>query len=252
MKILELDIETAPNKVYAWGLWNQNIGINQIVEPGYTLCWAAKWYGQKGVEFNSVHHDGEEIMLNRIWELMNEADAIVHYNGNKFDIPTLNAEFVKLGWEPPNPSHHIDLYRVVRQRFRLPSNKLDYVAQVLGLGKKHSHKGMDLWTECMAGDDKAWKQMRTYNIQDVVLLEALYTHLLPWIKNHPNHGLYIDEDTMVCTNCGSSHIQKNGVEHTTTMSYQRYRCGDCKTPLKGRTNILTKEKKANIILGSKL
>ena len=46
-KILSLDIETAPAKVYCWGLWDQNIGINQIVEDGYVLCWCAKWIDKK-------------------------------------------------------------------------------------------------------------------------------------------------------------------------------------------------------------
>ncbi len=40
-KILLLDIETAPHRVYAWGLWGQDIYLDQIEAPGYTLCWAA-------------------------------------------------------------------------------------------------------------------------------------------------------------------------------------------------------------------
>ena len=48
-KILLLDIETAPNKVYTWGLWNQNIGLSQIIQEGYLLCWGAKWLGKRGV-----------------------------------------------------------------------------------------------------------------------------------------------------------------------------------------------------------
>ena len=42
-KILLLDIETAPAKVYSWGLFQQDHGINQVVEDGYMLCWCAKW-----------------------------------------------------------------------------------------------------------------------------------------------------------------------------------------------------------------
>ena len=43
MRILYLDIETAPNEGKFWGLFKQNIGTNQITKPGYTLCFAAKW-----------------------------------------------------------------------------------------------------------------------------------------------------------------------------------------------------------------
>jgi len=55
MKVLMLDIETSPHKAYVWGLWNVNIALNQIEEPGSTLCWAAKWLGDKPLMFASVY-----------------------------------------------------------------------------------------------------------------------------------------------------------------------------------------------------
>jgi hypothetical protein len=33
----------------------------------------------------------------------------------------------------------------------------------------------------MNGDDKAWREMKKYQVQDVVLLEELYQVLLPWL-----------------------------------------------------------------------
>lgn len=252
MKILHIDIETAPNKVYTWGLWNQNIAINQIVEPGYTLCWAAKWHGKKEIMFNSIYESSEKEMLEEVHDLLGKADAVTHYNGRKFDIPTLNKEFILNDMPVPDPYHQIDLLHVAKKQFKFPSNKLDYISQALGLGSKTKHMGMDLWKECMAGNDKAWKIMKKYNKQDVILLEKLYDRLLPWIKTHPNHALYSDSNRPVCPNCGSEHVVKKGVETTLTMSYQRYRCGDCGTPLRGRTNILNKYKKKNILTQSKL
>ena len=58
----------------------------------------------------------------------------------------------------------------------------------------------------MNGDKDAWKRMEKYNIQDVVLLENLYGHLLPWIKSHPNHNLF--SDGHVCPSCSSSSLHK--------------------------------------------
>lgn len=252
MKILHLDIETAPSKVYAWGLFKQNIALNQIVEPGYTLCWAAKWEGKPTIMFDSMHKSGMEKMLKSIWKLLDEADAVVHYNGVKFDIPTLNWEFAKYDVAPPSPYHQIDLYKTVKSRFRATSNKLDFIAQAFGLGSKVSHKGMSLWHDCMQGDDKAWKQMEKYNKQDVRLLPKLYKKLLPWIKNHPNHALFMETDRPVCPNCGSAHVVKKGTETTLTMEYQRYKCSDCNTPIRGRTSVLSKEKRKHILTQSKL
>src|SRR3990167_2443932 len=173
MKILLLDIETAPHRVYAWGLWDQNIGLNQIEEPGYTLCWAAKWLGSRDMMFASVR-EGREKMLRQIWGLLDEADVVVHYNGAKFDIPTLNQEFVQIGLNPPGGYRQLDLLVTMRRRFRLASNKLDYVVKQFGIVAKIEHKGMDLWREVMANDPKAWAQMESYNKRDVKLLEAAY------------------------------------------------------------------------------
>ena len=253
MKILLLDIETAPNIAHVWGLWNQNIGTNQILDAGYVMCWAAKWYGDDHVYFAGQHDMEEEDMLHECWRLLDEADAVVHYNGAKFDIPTLNKEFLLHGVAPPDPYHQIDLLRTARKRFRFPSNKLDYIAKALGLEGKVEHAGHQLWIDCMNNDPAAWKKMQEYNIQDVILLEDVYDAMRPWIQQHPNHALYIENpEAPVCPNCGSTHIVKKGIETTATMQYQRYRCQDCQTPLRGRTNIMDKEHKAQILVQSKI
>jgi DNA polymerase elongation subunit (family B) len=239
IKILELDIETAPNLVHVWGLWQQNVGINQIITPGYTLCYAAKWVGQDEIYFDSLHNSDELTMLRGIHKLLDEADVVVHYNGKKFDIPTLNREFLLHNMKPPSPYKQIDLLSVVRQQFRFASNKLDYVVQQLGLGKKEKHEGHDLWIECMKNIPKAWVRMKNYNLQDVRLLDSLYQYLLPWIPQHPNVGLY-NEEEHVCPNCGSKHLQKRGYSFTNMSKFQRYRCNTCGTWSRDKKNIAVK------------
>lgn len=248
MKTLLLDIETAPHRVYAWGLWDQNIALNQIEEPGYTICWAAKWYGEKSIDFASIHKDGRVAMLEIIWTLLDDADCVVHYNGTRFDIPTLNQEFVKEGLPPPAPYKQVDLLLTARRRFRLPSNKLSYVSEYLGYGDKVKHKGMDLWRECMQGDDKAWKTMEEYNKRDVELLEKVYGRLLPWVNNHPNVALYDGDVEHSCPRCGSHNVQRRGLAHTATLTYQRYHCNDCGSWSRERVNNMPKEKKANLLV----
>lgn len=242
-KILQLDIETFPHRVYAWGLWAQDIAISQIIEAGYTACWAAKWYGKRGIMFASIKEDGAEKMLKKMYDLLESADMVVHYNGTKFDMPTLNKEFLMMGWPPPSNYREIDLLKTARSRFRLASNKLDYVATVLGHGGKVKHKGMELWTDCMNGCPKAWRHMKKYNKQDVLLLEKVYDDLKPWIKNHPNVALYIDSEAPLCRMCGSDEVVKNGVEHTNGGSYQRYRCQGCGAPLRARSNMNSQKAK---------
>ncbi len=241
MKILLLDIETAPNLVHVWGLWQQNVGLPQIIAAGYVMCWSAKWLGEDEVMFDSIHQSKPRKMLKGIHSLLDQADAVVHYNGKKFDIPTLNKEFLLYGFLPPAPYKQIDLLSVARTQFRFPSNKLDYVAQALKIGRKTKHAGHELWIRCLNGEEQAWTEMEEYNRNDVVLLEQVYFKLLPWIKHHPNQNLYSAEE-LICPTCGGHHHQRRGLAYTTTCTYQRFQCTECGSWFRERTN-LTKKKR---------
>lgn len=244
MKILCLDIETSPNTAHVWGLFKQTVSIKQLMESSRVMCWAAKWVGDRKVTF--CKEDDPEMLL-KLHALLDEADAVIHYNGTKFDIPTVNKEFALTGLLPPEPYKQIDLLKVVRHKFKFPSNKLDYVAQQFGVGQKHAHEGHELWVKCMAGDASAWKRMEKYNKQDVVLLERLYERVLPWIDRHPNVGLYVDAGVPVCSNCGSTHVVKKGIATTRTQKYQRLRCVECGTALRSRF-AQPNENKRNVLM----
>lgn len=223
-----------------FGLFNQNIHINNILEAGQTLCWAAKWLGEDEIHYDSIHRSRQRTMLKRIHRLISEADAVVHFNGAKFDMPTLNKEFVMANMDPPAPYKQIDLLSTVRSRFRFASSKLDFVSRQLGLGSKVQHKGMELWLGCMNKDPDSWEKMEEYNIQDVVLLEKLYYRLLPWIKNHYNHSLHTSSE--VCPHCGGKHYQRRGFTFTSAGKYQRYKCMDCKTWFRSSKSVAGKSK----------
>lgn len=224
MRILVLDIETAPNLAHVWGLWNQNIGLPQLLESSRVICFAAKWIGQKKVMFFSEHEHGHEEMMRAAHELLDQADVVVHYNGKKFDIPHLQTEFARYGLESPSPFKHVDLLATVRREFRFPSNKLDAVTKDLGLVGKAKHDGHILWIKCLLGDPAAWKQMKRYNVQDVRLTEDLYHRILPWIKNHPSRSLYSGQEGCLC---GSSNLERRGYAYTTVSRFQQFRCRDC-------------------------
>jgi uncharacterized protein YprB with RNaseH-like and TPR domain len=246
MRILLLDVETAPNEVYVWGLYQQNVAINQIVNSGHILCWAAKWLDEKDMHFDSIHNHRDRenpfyLMLHNLHRLLDEADAVVTYNGVKFDIPTINRELLKHGYKPPAPYKNIDLLQHVRRKFRFPSNKLDFVIQDLGIGKKTTHEGQPLWTKCMAGNPVAWKKMQRYNENDVIQMEKLYRRILGWIDQHPNRATH--EEGMCCPNCASINYQRRGYRITTTQKYQQYQCQDCGTWFRGnKTTYHAREK----------
>lgn len=235
-KILTLDIETAPALADVWSLWNVNVGLSQLRQVSTVICFAAKWHGQRRVEFYSDHHNGHVNMVAHAHRLIGEADVVVHYNGAKFDMPHLRREFLLAELPPHRPVQEIDLLKVAKGRFRFQSNKLDHVSQQLGLGSKVKHAGRSLWVACMAGDEKAWAQMRRYNMADVRLTERLYDRLRPWIKGHPHMGLFIGEEHC-CNRCGSTDLERRGLAHTPLSSYQQYRCRQCGGWSRGKTAI---------------
>ena len=239
VKILFLDLETSPNLAYVWGLWDQNVAINQLASSTEVICFGARWYGEKKTMFKSVHHDGKKAMLDELHALMEEADVLVGWNSEAFDSKHIKREFLENGYLPPSPYKELDLMRVVKGQFKFPSNKLDYVSQKLGVGAKVKHSGFDLWLGCMANDKKAWAEMKKYQIQDVDLLIDLYEILLPWIKNHPHAGLY-EEMPDGCPNCASTNLERRGTARTVANSYQRFQCKDCGKWSRGNKPIVTK------------
>ena len=230
-----MDIETSLHKVWTFNLFRAYIPPKQIIQSTRVLSWAAKWLDQKKVHYRD---ERDEDFIEKIYEMIDEADAIIHYNGKAFDMKHLNREFLLRDMPPPSSYSNIDLLATIRKNFKMASNKLEWVSIQLGYEGKVKHRGVQLWIDCQeANDPKAWNEMRRYNIRDVTELEPIYYDLLPWIRNHPNWGHYEDDEKIVCRNCGSDRVRKNGIERTSVIPYQRYQCKECFAPLKGRKKL---------------
>ena len=233
MKKLLLDIETSPNVCYTWGLFNENIGINQLIEPTRMICVAWKFYGDEGTEFAAEWDGGHKRMVKRVYKAMNDADAIIHFNGTTFDEGHLNREFLESGLRPTSRNQTIDLMQTIRRRFRFASNKLAHITDTLEIREGKIKTDFDLWRDVLAGDAQAQEDMERYNREDVELLVDLYDKLLPWIDRHPNVALYEGDDEMRCTRCGSTNLYKDGLTYTSAGAFQRYGCRDCGSRSRG-------------------
>lgn len=240
MKILAIDIETKPHKSYHWDMWKQNIGAHQVIEWGGMFSFAAKWIHEGAnheTEFWSDFHDGHERMLAEVWYFLDQADVIVHYNGEKFDTKHIRRELVMAGFVSPSPFKQVDLLKTVRKQFDFPLNKLAVVAPLLGLEDKAAHEGFALWTSCMDDDPDAWERMRNYNIQDVELTEQLYFKLRDggWLTNHPSHAAMMGRD--VCPTCASEDLRPAGTHPLQSAFYPRFVCGNCRSYSRGNRRI---------------
>lgn len=226
-RILVLDIETGPGKGYIWSLFDTYMPLERLIDPGRMLCFAAKWYGEKGMVFASVWGSGRAEMLTLLRTLLNEADAVVTFNGDKFDLHKINGEFVAERIPPAAPVTSIDLYKTVKQ-LGFQSGKLEFVGPYLKIGAKLKHAGFSLWRTIMEGEgvprERARAKMERYNKQDIRMTAGLYKVLRPYITNHPHLGT---GHAGTCSVCGSTHLQSRGYRRTRSFIVQRLECQTC-------------------------
>lgn len=221
-KLLFLDLEWKPATAYVWRMWDENISPDQLIDEGGMLCFCAHWGDEKEYLFYSEWEHGRQGMAEAALALLLEADAVVTYNGDKYDLPKITGEIVLAGLSPPPVVTSIDLIKAVK-KFGFVMNRLAYIGPLLGAGKKVKHEGFSLWKDVMAGDEKAQKKMKRYCIQDVRLLVKLYKRVLPFIRNHPFLGVEKHE----CGACGSKQTQKRGFRRTKHYIIQRLQCQEC-------------------------
>lgn len=256
-RVLFFDIETAPIIGYLWGLFDQNIGLNQIKRDWHILSWSAKWLGESKIMYadqrNAKKIEDDRKILKQIWKLLDEADVVVTQNGKSFDEKKLNARFIINGFQPPSTFRHIDTLRISRRKFAFTSNKLEYLSNTLNTKtKKLSQRkfaGFDLWRECLAGNKVAWKEMEKYNKRDVLALEEVYNKLVPW-DDSINFNVYHDNTENVCK-CGSTSFKRRGYKYTENGKYQLYRCKSCGHQTRSKINLLSKEKRDSLKPGVK-
>lgn len=234
-KILLFDIECSMLKAYTYGLWDQNIPIENIIEHPRMIAFSAKWYGKKGTMFFSEFHHSRKEMLEAIHALLEEADIVVGFNSRSFDVKWVNSEFWVDGMKPPAPYKQIDLRQAVKANFRFVSGKLDYIVGRILDDSKHRYSMAEMWRIVDNPNTpeevrkREWNKMKRYALKDTNLLDPLLTDILPWIKMpHPR----TDGSGLACRNCGSYDLRPRGYALTLQGKYARYRC-ECGTWQRG-------------------
>lgn len=248
-KILILDIETAPNRAYVWRLWKQNVYLDQIISNWFILTWAAKWvnndtiYSEKLNE-EEIYLEDDKRIMKKLWTMLDDADIMIAHNGNSFDIPKINSRFLINQLPPPSSYKQIDTKIIAKKQFGFESNKLDHLANQLGIEGK-CDTDFTLWSKCMNGDQEAMEYMEFYNRKDVTILEKVYFKLRPYITGHPNLDMYYDDSQPHCPNCGSKSLipEIDKKFYTQAVQYQLYRCKEC--------NSLSRAKKGDKLMYKK-
>jgi len=228
-RLLFFDVEVAWMLSALWQLDAGYVNPDMVVQPEkFLLSWAAKW--SDGTKVRSqvltpgeAKAEDDSRIVDGLAKLVRKADYVVAHNGNKFDLKRLNTRVLLNGSQPLGSVQTIDTLLIARQSFDFASNRLGFIAKLLGLGEKHS-TNLDLWRRCIRGEAQALKEMREYNKQDSVLLEAVFHTMAPYAKNLPRLVDVLEWRQEACPFCGSDKRTKDGLYRTKVNTFQKYRC----------------------------
>lgn len=212
-------------------MWKENIGANQVIDHSYIMTFAAKWLGSDEIIYHETRSEDDSFITKKMIELLDKAHFVIAHNAERFDIPRINVAAIVNGMTPPSPYKVIDTLRIAKKHFRFERNTLAHLAEILGCeSQKLKHEkftGFELWKECLNGNEEAWYEMMTYNIQDVHTLEEVYLKLRPWSKEHPNVAIMRESEEFLCSKCGSDTLRMHGYTYSDVSKFKLFRCVDC-------------------------
>lgn len=253
-RILTFDIETIPLESYTWGIFDQNVGLNQIKTDWAALSIATKWLGEYDVWYEDTRNKAtirdDKDMIAKLCAMLDEADIVVGQNVKKFDLRKIRARALMHGLPPFKEPLVQDTMLMARSIGSFTSNKLEYLSKNLTDAPKSAHAkfpGFELWLGVMQGNREAWDEMREYNIQDVIATEKLYLALRPWVRNHPNMAHYYNDDQRRCPRCGSVNLHSNGTTYRGVSEYTAFTCSDCGGHSRSRHTLNTRDKRKALL-----
>ncbi len=244
-RILFIDIETRQLTLEGFALFNQNFSLEQIAEDWSILSVSYKWAGEDEVYYHDVSEMTEDELLQIVYELFDAAHFICGHNAKRFDYKKLRARWIARGFKPNSPVRILDTCEIAKSEFSFTSAKLQYLTNLLCRShKKSGHAkfpGFTLWREFIRGNPEAIDEMRSYNMLDVTSLEELYFILEPWSTKLPNFDVYREE-------LSSDEWEDTGkFVYTNLGCYTEYRNKKTGQYRRGRTNLLSKEKRSELL-----
>jgi DNA polymerase elongation subunit (family B) len=225
---LFLDVETSPLQVFVWSLndkANSYISHKSIIKDRGIICICWKWAGEEKIEsltWNKSQND--KAMLKKFVTVMDSATEICAHNLDRFDLPWLRGRCLIHGipMAPTYPT--VDTLKKARAKFRLPSNRLDYLGGAL-VGEQKIATGFGLWRDIVLDkSETAMRKMVDYCKQDVALLEKVYDKMAPYIEPVTSVADY----TCDCPECGNPRYYVKGYRTRKTGSvWVQLLCKEC-------------------------
>ena len=180
MKVLYYDIETSKILAWVWGLYDQNLTYDDVVQDWHIICAAWKWEGESEVQSIAAKGKNDKAVVKKLHSLISSADVVVAHNGDQFDYKKLMARIIEMRLEPLPPLTVVDTLKMARMA-AFTSRKLDDLASKLDLSRKIRNEP-GLWQKASAGDQEAITKLEVYCRGDIPPLEDLYREIRPYSK----------------------------------------------------------------------
>jgi len=230
VKRLFFDIETSPNVVYSWRIgYNLNITPENIINERAIICISYKWENEETIHTLAWDKNKcDKQMLIDFIKVANQADEMIAHNGDRFDIKWIRTRCI-YHRIPMFPNYKtLDTLKKAKSGFNFNSNKLDYIAQYLGVGAKVKHSGFDMWKGVMNNDKKALDEMVNYCEGDIIVLEDVFLTMQNYIKQNTHAGVLNNNLKYSCPCCSNEQITlvKNNVTAMGTIK-RLIECNDC-------------------------
>lgn len=236
-RVLFWDIETSPLKAWLWHLGEQVIRHDQLCEGHkYVDIICITYCFNDGKPAKSLdwgyHKQDSGPMIEKFDKIITNCDVAIGKNSDRFDNKHLNTmRFLKdLPGMPDWIKYTDDLEKQMRKYFNFPSNALDYVSDLLGLGGKIKMERQQ-WIDIVEKRrPAALQEMITYGKKDVEDTRAIWnmmsSHFEPRHKAVP-HSRLVGDSRVSCKQCGSTNLINNGIRWSNGREFQRYECKEC-------------------------
>lgn len=227
---LYFDIETSPNIGLFWSAgYKQTIDYSNIIKERAIICICYKWEDEKEVySLNWDKNQCDKKMLIEFIKIANQANELVGHNGDRFDLPWIRTRCLFHGIDMFPTYQTIDTLKISRNKFRFNSNRLNYIAQYLGIGQKIKTE-FNLWKDIVLRKDKdAMDKMVKYCKKDVQLLEKVHKFLNNHTLAKTHYGVIYGQDRGTCPECGSDELHIR-MRRTTASGLKKiqYQCQTC-------------------------
>lgn len=227
---LFFDIETSPNIVSSWRVgYNINITPDNIMQERAIICICYKWAGESKVHSLTWNKGDDKQLLVDFMKIMSEADEVIGHNSDKFDVKWVRTRALYHGLDEFPRYQTVDTLKLAKANYLFNSNKLDYIGQFLGVGKKMETGGFGLWKSIFIDHDpKALDKMVKYCKVDVIRLQQIYDKINPYSKHKSHVGAALDKGKDSCPNCGGTKCKNQGFRYLASGSKKQTRlCLSC-------------------------